>query len=52
MFTAGDGEARRSYAVLGHAVRGMLEASATEMLGKTVFIRGIPFEIMIFPLST
>ncbi len=46
MFTAGDGEARRRYAVLGYAVPGMLEASATEMLGQTVFVRGIPFEII------
>ncbi len=46
MFTAGDGEARRRYAVLGHAVPRMLEASATEMLGQTVFVRGIPFEII------
>ncbi len=46
MFTAGDGEARRRYAVLGHAVPGMLEAGATEMLGQTVFVRGIPFEII------
>ena len=46
MFTAGDGVARRRYAVLGHAVPRMLEASATEMLGQTVFVRGIPFEII------
>jgi len=46
MFTAGDGEARRRYAVLGHAVPRMLEASATEMLGQTVFVRGIPFEVI------
>ncbi len=46
MFTAGDGEARQRYAVLGHAVPGLLEASATEMLGQRVFVRGIPFEII------
>jgi len=46
MFTAGDDEARRRTAVLGSALPEMLGADAAAMIGRTVFIRGIPFEVV------
>jgi putative ABC transport system permease protein len=46
MFGAGDDEARRRTAVLGSALPGMLGTSGAAVLGRTVFIRGIPFEIV------
>ena len=46
MFTSGDDEARQRYVVLGAAVPEMLGANARAMLGQTVSIRGIPFEII------
>jgi putative ABC transport system permease protein len=46
MFTAGDDEARRRTAVLGSAVPGMLDADRVAAIGRTLFIRGIPFEII------
>jgi putative ABC transport system permease protein len=46
MFTAGDDEARRRTAVLGSALPGMLGTSAAALIGQTVFIRGIPFEVV------
>jgi len=46
MFTAGDDEARRRTAVLGSALPEMLGTSAAALIGRTVFIRGIPFEVV------
>ena len=46
MFTPGDDEARQRYVVLGAAVPEMLGANPRAMLGQTVAIRGIPFEIV------
>jgi len=46
MFTAGDDEARRRTAVLGFALPEMLGTSAPALVGRTVFIRGIPFEVV------
>ena len=46
MFTPGDDEARQRYVVIGAAVPEMLGANARAMLGQTVSIRGIPFEIV------
>ncbi len=46
MFTAGDDESRQRYAVLGWDVPEMLGGNAAAMLGQTIAIRGIPFEII------
>ena len=46
MFTRGDGEARRRYAVLGHSVPRLLEQRPEDLLGQTLFIRGIPFRVI------
>ncbi len=46
MFTAGDDEARRRTAVLGSALPEMLGTNGTAIIGRTVFIRGIPFEVV------
>jgi len=46
VFTRGDGDARKRYAVLGHAVPGLLGANAAALVRQTLFIRGIPFEII------
>ncbi len=46
MFTTGDDEARRRYAVVGYAVPEMLGQNGAAMIGQTIRIRGIPFEII------
>ena len=46
MFTAGEDEARRGYAVLGSAIPEMFGANPIAMVGQTIQIRGIPFEII------
>jgi len=46
MFTSGEDEARRRYAVLGYAVPQMLNINAFAALGTEVQIRGISFEII------
>src|SRR5918994_3319184 len=46
MFTAGEDEARRRYAVLGASVPRLLGANAAAMIGQTLAIRGINFEIV------
>ena len=46
MFTQGDDESRQRYAVLGSQVPEMLGANPAAMIGQTVSIRGIPFEII------
>jgi putative ABC transport system permease protein len=46
MFTAGEDEARRRYAVLGSAVPDMFNANPAAMIGQELQIRGIPFEII------
>ncbi len=46
MFTAGDNEARQRYAVLGASVPGMLEMNPAALVGQTISLRGIPFEII------
>jgi putative ABC transport system permease protein len=46
MFTSGDDEARRRYAVLGAAVPGMLGGNPAAMINQTIRIRGINFEII------
>ena len=45
-FTRGDDEARRRYAMLGSAVPDMFGANGAAMIGQTMLIRGIPFEII------
>jgi len=46
MFTRGDDEGRQRVAVLGNAVPEMLGANGPAMIGQTITIRGIPFEIV------
>jgi putative ABC transport system permease protein len=46
MFTRGDAEARQRYAVLGAAIPEMLGISGAALIGQTLFIRAIPFEII------
>jgi putative ABC transport system permease protein len=46
MFTAGEDESRRGYAVLGSAIPEMFNANPVAMIGQTIQIRGIPFEII------
>ncbi|MFQ5703287.1 MAG: ABC transporter permease [Gemmatimonadales bacterium] len=46
MFTAGDGSARKRVAVVGYAVPDMLNSNRVAMIGQTIAIRGIPFEII------
>jgi putative ABC transport system permease protein len=46
MFTNGDDEARRRYAVLGAAVPRMLNANPAAMINQTIQVRGIGFEII------
>ena len=46
MFTAGEDEGRRRFAVLGSAIPDMLNANPAAMIGQELQIRGIPFEII------
>jgi putative ABC transport system permease protein len=46
MFTKGDDEGRRRVAVLGGGVPNMLGSNGPAMIGQTLQIRGIPFEII------
>jgi putative ABC transport system permease protein len=46
MFTAGEDEGRRRYAVLGSAIPDMLNANPAAMIGQEIQIRGISFEII------
>jgi len=46
MFTPGEDEARRRYAVLGSSVPDMFNANGSAMIGQEIQIRGIPFEII------
>jgi putative ABC transport system permease protein len=46
MFTAGDDGARQRYAVLGSAVPELLGGNPAAMIHQTIFVRGIPFEII------
>jgi putative ABC transport system permease protein len=46
MFTIGDDEGRRRVAVLGGGVPNMLGSNGPAMIGQTIQIRGIPFEII------
>ena len=46
MFTAGEDESRRRYAVLGSAIPEMFSANPAGMIGQEIQIRGIPFEII------
>ncbi len=45
-FTEGDDEARERYAVLGAEIPVMLSANGQAMIGQTIMIRGISFEII------
>ncbi len=46
MFTQGDGRARHRYAVLGAEIPRLLETDAPALVGETLYIRGIPFEVI------
>ena len=46
MFTAGEDEGRRRFAVLGSAIPDMLNANPAAMIGQEIQVRGIPFEII------
>jgi putative ABC transport system permease protein len=46
MFTKGDDEGRRRVAVLGGAVPNLLGSNGPAMIGQTIQVRGIPFEII------
>ncbi len=46
MFTPGDNAARQRYAVVGSALSTMFDVNAAGMIGQTLQIRGIPFEII------
>ena len=46
MFTPGEDESRRRYAVLGSAIPEMFNANPVAMVGQEIQIRGIPFEII------
>ena len=46
MFTAADENSRRRVAVLAADVPGMLEADTTGILGQTIMVRSIPFEVI------
>ncbi len=46
MFTEGDNGARQRYAVIGSEVPRMLDVPAAAMIGRTVTIRAIPFEVI------
>ncbi len=45
-FTPGDDEARRRYAVLGSAVPEIFGRNAAAMIGQTILVRGVAFEII------
>jgi len=46
MFTPGEDEARRRYAVLGSAIPDMFNANPMALVGQEIEIRGIPFEVI------
>jgi len=46
MFTAGEDEARRRYALLGASVPRMVGGNPAGMINQTLMIRGIPFEVI------
>jgi len=46
MFTPGEDESRRGYAVLGSAIPEMLNANPIALVGQEIQIRGIPFQIV------
>jgi len=46
MFSAADDAARRRVVVLGADIPGMLDTTASAMIGRTVMIRAVPFEVI------
>ena len=46
MFTSGDDDARRRFAVLGADVPDLLKANPATIVGSEIQIRGIPFEVI------
>ena len=45
-FTEGDNDSRQRYAVLGADVPDQMESNGAAMIGQTLMIRGIPFQII------
>ena len=45
-FSDGDDESRQRYAVLGADIPDQMESNGAAMIGQTILIRGIPFEIV------
>ena len=45
-FTEGDNDSRQRYAVLGADVPDQMESNGAAMIGQTLLIRGIPFQII------
>ncbi len=46
MFTEGEDEGRQRYAVVGSAVPTMFDINPAAMIGRTIQIRGLPFEVI------
>ena len=46
MFTASDDAARRRVAVVGADIPGMLDTDAAAMIGRTLLVRAVPFEVV------
>jgi putative ABC transport system permease protein len=46
MFTASDDAARRRVAVVGADIPGMLDTDAASMIGRTLLVRAVPFEVV------
>jgi len=46
MFTPGDGEARQRYVMVGASVPQMLGVNPAALLKQTIYIKGIPFEVI------
>jgi putative ABC transport system permease protein len=46
MFTASDDAARRRVAVVGADIPGMLDTDAVSMVGRTLLVRAVPFEVV------
>jgi putative ABC transport system permease protein len=46
MFSEGDDQARKRYAVVGAAVPGLLDTNPAGMIGQSIQIRGIQFEVI------
>src|SRR5690349_7367096 len=46
MFTAGDNEARQRYVLVGASVPNMLNVNPAALIHQTIWVKGIPFEVI------